>query len=592
MLMRRDAGAIKTTPVDVDSLVLDQDVYAAIVADMENFGPEATPGPQWVSAMAQLDRLAGAVRFGDLLPFWMGAFNIQPMSEVYCAECATFLDTIGRRSMLDLLPRIPTGNLRNFDLNTIIDLALIDAFPFSSAKGGTLRLLEIGGGHGRLCEGMLNVGGEGINYVLADAVPESIYFCYAYLKRALPDRKIGLYYQDKDADPFDFDCFVLPTWRLSELPTSTFDAAVNLSSFQEMEDFQIRHYVDKLKALTHEGSRLYFLNSRDFIRPREYAYPSNWRCLYKARTPRSRTIDMPFEVFEVSSADSAKESAILQQAYLTEVVQTYRQEQVELKLRIGRNSQDVARLRVERDAALARVEAGRVELDRLRSARDALQARQDAVRATVDRVRAERDAFEARIEAARAELQRIRKERDDLRERLESSRDDLERIRDERDGVQARLQMTRHALERVREERDQADARVGAMRNELARIRTERDAALAARREDRADRDRLRTERDELQTRLASARDASVRFRDERDHVVDRLAAEKAEAVRLRDDRDKWRARVADDRGDLARVRSDRDALRQRLDAVREDLARLRQERDRLRVTGKVEKNE
>ena len=276
------------------------------------------------------DARAESPTFDDMVAPWLGQKAMRPVTGADYATYQPYLDEI---DTLEILAQYyPDGRyrdsagLRVTDLGTIIDVNLIETYAGPDGRERT-RFLEVGGGYGRLAEAVLGIWPHRVCYVMVDAVPASIYFSYAYLSACFPDRRIGWYYGGDAFEPDAFDCYVVPTWHFDRVNADTrYDVCVNVASLQEMEDRQVVHYLALFDRMTRVGGTIHLSNSRDFIEPRRYDYPSNWELLYKRNTPRSWTPYYPVEVFRRTDEDCTAGNGVLEARYLEDLRIAYQGE--------------------------------------------------------------------------------------------------------------------------------------------------------------------------------------------------------------------------------------------------------------------------
>ncbi|MDD5585775.1 MAG: putative sugar O-methyltransferase [Alphaproteobacteria bacterium] len=218
-------------------------------------------------------------------------------------EYIKVLDHLGIGDRLDYMCSMPDALAA--DLHSMIDTLLMTAFyersPDSPPK---TRILEVGGGYGRLFETMRYLTDWDMEYILVDAVPTSLVFAYQYLKTHYPELKIGLSYAGDRYAPGQWDVYVMPSWHIDQLKDSTFDIAINISSFQEMNQYHVDAYLKLFDDQLRPGGLVYLCNSRDYRFDGEYNYPGTWRSLYMDRPARAWTRLHPTEIFEKTDHDA------------------------------------------------------------------------------------------------------------------------------------------------------------------------------------------------------------------------------------------------------------------------------------------------
>lgn len=349
------ARALRRLEGEWPDLRLDEKVYASIVADMRKYASDHAPGPRWrmEALFGAGDARAESPTFDDMVAPWLGQKAMRPVTGADYATYQPYLDEI---DTLEILAQYyPDGRyrdsagLRVTDLGTIIDVNLIETYAGPDGRERT-RFLEVGGGYGRLAEAVLGIWPHRVCYVMVDAVPASIYFSYAYLSACFPDRRIGWYYGGDAFEPDAFDCYVVPTWHFDRVNADTrYDVCVNVASLQEMEDRQVVHYLALFDRMTRVGGTIHLSNSRDFIEPRRYDYPSNWELLYKRNTPRSWTPYYPVEVFRRTDEDCTAGNGVLEARYLEDLRIAYQARVAGLEAQLARTLEANQRLRSRLD---------------------------------------------------------------------------------------------------------------------------------------------------------------------------------------------------------------------------------------------------
>lgn len=190
---------------------------------------------------------------------------------------------------------------RVFDLFSFIDLSLISAF--SGIPLQRPRVLEVGGGFGRLAEFSYLSLYHDMVYVNVDAVPVSLMYSYLYLKEQFPTKQIHLLFSNQTI-PDEFDILIVPSWNIDVISHLKFDLAVNIESFQEMNGELVASYFRLFDGSVKDQGAIFLVNSREYKNKVFPAAPQNWECVLKHRTVRSWTNDHPVEIFKKGSRDS------------------------------------------------------------------------------------------------------------------------------------------------------------------------------------------------------------------------------------------------------------------------------------------------
>jgi SAM-dependent methyltransferase len=238
------------------------------------------------------DALEKASCFTNLMFAWVGESR-SPSDE----EISRYHRFLQDRDVLDLWAENINRPLCRQDLGSLMDLNLIYAFS-SPPKDRVTRILEVGGGYGRLAEAAFNVFGSSVQYVLIDAVPASLYYAKKYLSYACPDARIGSYYDDaEDFDLNRYDIAIVPAWHFDKVNTLRYDVCVNIESMQEMTQFHVDYYLNLFDSVAVDGATIYISNAHDYYFRGAFNYAKNWKKVFCENTPRSWRPDHPTEIF-------------------------------------------------------------------------------------------------------------------------------------------------------------------------------------------------------------------------------------------------------------------------------------------------------
>jgi len=443
--VKNSTKTIRRTSVDVENLNIDESLLNKIHLDMSRYDKTFTPDECWKLSNLFPDNTnqRSKPKFDMMLAPWVGKSNIRKPDPALLADYLQYINSISKLSLLNGLKKQGLFTEDNLiDLNTIIDIELIYSF-LPDLHERSLTVLEVGGGYGRLCEGMFNVFGDKLKYVLVDAVPASIYYSYLYLKKSLPGINIGFYYQDDRPDLEKYDCYIVPSWHFENCFSNNFDLCLNLSSLQEMNDDQVNYYLNLFNHRTKLGGRIVLFNSRDYIKSRDFIYPKNWLYLFKQKTPRSRTIDMPLDILENTKRDCTSENAAVIIDYHSEILNEYRNRLESIKSRQKDLKSALERIREKR----------KEETFRLRENRNYYRNRLDQEKKITSRIRENRDYYRNRLDQEKKITSRIRENRDYYRDRHVHELEEINRIRKNRDYYKKRFFQIKEELNRIRSEK-------------------------------------------------------------------------------------------------------------------------------------------
>ena len=319
----------------VPELEADDEDYFRIMEDMVQNGGDLVPDPNWLvpfeSEGVSGDKEKGLKfalseegyrrRFSkmtSLMPAWIGSTNDELHSPDTLPKYCRFLehgDPLGlwQANVTKSQNGIP---LRQADLGSIMDLTMIYVFT-SSHEAQVTRILEVGGGYGRLAEAAFNIFGRSLQYVLVDAVPGSLYYSRQYLSRACPGARIKSYYDDgsQDLDLDGADIAIVPAWHFDRVNKYSYDVCVNIESMQEMNQWHVDHYLGLFDSVAADGATIYISNARGYYFRGSFNYPSNWQRLFSSNTPRSWRRNHPTEIFRKTSTDCSFQNSVVDSAY-------------------------------------------------------------------------------------------------------------------------------------------------------------------------------------------------------------------------------------------------------------------------------------
>lgn len=317
--------------VHVPSILADKNEYYRIFEDMLKNSGTLIPDPNWLeientSRSAETYNKDQALKLATsdaafenrysqseaLLKAWIGNVNLVDKSSI--ASYGKFVQSCDLLQLWELNVNGGEATVPLFqaDLGSIMDLNLL--YAFSVPQKSVTRILEVGGGYGRLAEASFNIFGPSVKYVLVDAVPASLYYSKEYLQRACPDARIGSYYND-EGSPFEIDRYdisIVPAWYFEKVNVHQYDICVNIESFQEMNQHHVDYYLNLFDKVSAPGATIYTSNARDYYFRGKWNYPPSWQKLFCANTPRSWTRDHPTEIFRKTGEDSSEQNSVME----------------------------------------------------------------------------------------------------------------------------------------------------------------------------------------------------------------------------------------------------------------------------------------
>jgi putative sugar O-methyltransferase len=279
------------------------------------------PGPQWSFSSANVQTLK------DMIHAWVGWGRLpviaSPEESVattgqaeFNASLFHYLSRIDHQGLIStsLVDHAAAHHWLAADLYSLMDVLELTAF-LSTTNGTRVRMLEIGGGWGRLAEMMLSLFPGRVEYVMVDAVPVSLVSADAYLRATLPNATIGNYARGDRYEIGAYDIYLIPSWDVEHLGTARFDAVINIESFQEMTHEQVTMYLEWFDQMICDNGIAYIANSRDYVMKGPWNFPRSWRTLTRHRTPRSWTLDNSTQIFRKEVGDFTAANRIIDVAY-------------------------------------------------------------------------------------------------------------------------------------------------------------------------------------------------------------------------------------------------------------------------------------
>lgn len=317
----------------VENISANREEFRRMFQDMRESAGTFTPAPTWLVCkhpeQIATDDLSEIVdiadsdevfekEFSDLerrMDGWVGIQTIGVTDKTVDQTVSRYATLLSKTDQLGLWQanmEDPTvaASMMLADLGSIMDLNFLGTYGANEAKEVT-RILEIGGGYGRLAEAAFNVFGTSIRYVLVDSVPASLYYAKKYMEQACPHIRVGSYYDGDEFDLSKFECYVIPSWYFEKMNREQYDICINIESFQEMNQQHVDTYLGMFDRLSVDGATIYVSNAHDYIFRGDWNYPAHWQKLVCTNTPRSWSPDHPTEIFVKSKGNFAAQNAAI-----------------------------------------------------------------------------------------------------------------------------------------------------------------------------------------------------------------------------------------------------------------------------------------
>lgn len=252
-----------------------------------------------------LDRSEFHQRYGTLrqmLDAYIGGHGMTVATATDIEEHRRFLYAVDHLGLTnyDLDGFCQTHRALVTDLGTLWDANAILGYVMPSEKD-VVRVIEIGAGYGRLAEAFHNVLAGRCRYTIVDSVPASLMFSYLYLRRQLPNAKIGSFYTG-DAFADDFDIYIMPSWELQNV-NYRWDAAIAIEAFQEMNKAHVDFYTAYMETSLGVGGIVYLSGSWRYINREAYKFSNHMQTLWIGNTPRSWTYVHPTHILRKGDQD-------------------------------------------------------------------------------------------------------------------------------------------------------------------------------------------------------------------------------------------------------------------------------------------------
>lgn len=320
----------------VANITAQREEFRRMFEDMRQYAGPFMPAPTWLvcqhpeniktNDLAQIVSSAGSdevfeKEFSDLekrMEGWVGIYRHAITETTMAGPVADFAKLLQDDPLklwqANVNDPVIAREMKVADLGSIMDLNFVYSFS-SNANQEVTRILEIGGGYGRLAEAAFNVFGKSIRYVLMDSVPASLYYAKEYMKRACPDIRVGCYYDGDEFDLDKFECYIVPSWYFEQLNRVKYDVCINIESFQEMNQAHLDTYLALFDRVSVDLAMIYISNAHDYIFRGNWNYPVQWQKLLCARTPRAQSLDHRTEIFVKGDTDFSCRNALVENVH-------------------------------------------------------------------------------------------------------------------------------------------------------------------------------------------------------------------------------------------------------------------------------------
>jgi putative sugar O-methyltransferase len=181
-------------------------------------------------------------------------------------------------------------NLKLTDLGSVCDVAIL--LPSLRRVSKEFRVLEIGGGYGRLAEALFRNSGAKLRVDMVDVIPSSLALASSYLAQS--GLSVSLV-SDKESAVSDVS-LRLPS-GVETIPDGAVDLAINIESFQEMTQEWVDYWIQVINRKTKVGSIFYHSNAFKYKNFFKLSLEPKWSLVKTVDHPRNWTKDHRTEVW-------------------------------------------------------------------------------------------------------------------------------------------------------------------------------------------------------------------------------------------------------------------------------------------------------
>ena len=302
LLHGTETGALKNVSRLADgnperfSLEISDDLLARLIAD-RRISQSSEELAAWTQHVTNPVGTHGDDHRSTMLSYFVGAVGMRAPTRRLARQYSRFLQPIDVLGLLerDLVHVIQRDDLTAADLGSMMDVNLLRIAAGDLQTESTIRILDIGGGYGRLADAVLRTWDVPAHVTMADEIPISLTWAHSYLTARLEHRSISISL-DGIVDESS-DVAIVPGWHRTRLPDQSFDLAVNIESFQEMPDSEIASWIQTVDRCLCPGGFILISNSRAYVNRSPWPIPESWNLVVSTETPRSWTPDHPTALY-------------------------------------------------------------------------------------------------------------------------------------------------------------------------------------------------------------------------------------------------------------------------------------------------------
>jgi SAM-dependent methyltransferase len=174
-----------------------------------------------------------------------------------------------------------------YQCNTILD---------NSKFEEKLRIVDFGGGYGRLSIPFIHHMKGNVTYFSVEYVPISLLIAPQFVTQAVDAKTTGWY---EDVEKYeDYDFVSLPSWKVSNIKDSTINVFVTIHSFQEMTDEAVKFYVSEINRMAAPKAIFYSVNLPTKGN-KNIVIPSSWKLISEKAYPINRDGNFFERIWEI-----------------------------------------------------------------------------------------------------------------------------------------------------------------------------------------------------------------------------------------------------------------------------------------------------
>jgi len=219
--------------------------------------------------------------------------GVRGMSKPTVQEALAYVDYFNKSqffkwNLRKLFKDFKNHNLKFADLGSVCDVTILSQLITGFEKP---KVMEIGGGYGRLAQSFVSNQTSLIDWYLVDVVPSSLAFAVNFLKKSGINTN---FHQDITSES---TVNILSAKDLNLIPENSVSIVINIESFQEMTQEWVDFWVSQINQKTRSGSFFYHSNAFDYKNKFHLNLGTDWEKIDEIRHPRHWSESHRTEIF-------------------------------------------------------------------------------------------------------------------------------------------------------------------------------------------------------------------------------------------------------------------------------------------------------